>query len=211
VRPTLKSRIQNISYFTISIRYFFPTFIPLSGVIKIRQFLVTHLTTGVCERCITSTIARPAHLQFLNLFTYILLTLYLLMGSWDIWDIPPIPTFYQNVVAMRNTSDMIGGKPIAVWSQSISRSIGFQNTYLLYCVLQRRMGYIPPWCRLHVRPGHLGDVQPQQRAHTRVPCASARHGGLQLVPRPERGHHLLRSQLLLQVGTLCFRAAIKNY
>jgi hypothetical protein len=28
-------------------------------------------------------------------------------------------TFYQNYLAMRNTADVTGGKPIAVWSQSI--------------------------------------------------------------------------------------------
>jgi hypothetical protein len=30
------------------------------------------------------------------------------------------PTFYQNDFATRNTADETGGKPIAVWSQSIS-------------------------------------------------------------------------------------------
>jgi hypothetical protein len=30
------------------------------------------------------------------------------------------PTFYQNYLAMRNTADGTGDKPIAVWSQSIS-------------------------------------------------------------------------------------------
>jgi hypothetical protein len=29
------------------------------------------------------------------------------------------PTFYQNDTAMKNTADMTGGKPIAVWTQSI--------------------------------------------------------------------------------------------
>jgi hypothetical protein len=32
---------------------------------------------------------------------------------------PETPTFYQNDLAMRNTTDVIDGKPIAVWSQSI--------------------------------------------------------------------------------------------
>jgi hypothetical protein len=31
-----------------------------------------------------------------------------------------IPTFYQNHLAMSSTADVTGGKPIAVWSQSIS-------------------------------------------------------------------------------------------
>jgi hypothetical protein len=30
------------------------------------------------------------------------------------------PMFYQNYLAVRNTADVTGGKPIAVWSQSIS-------------------------------------------------------------------------------------------
>jgi hypothetical protein len=30
------------------------------------------------------------------------------------------PTFYQNYLAMSNTADVTGGKPIAVYSQSIS-------------------------------------------------------------------------------------------
>jgi hypothetical protein len=30
------------------------------------------------------------------------------------------PTFYQNSLGMRNTAAVVGGKPIAVWSQSIS-------------------------------------------------------------------------------------------
>jgi hypothetical protein len=33
---------------------------------------------------------------------------------------PEMPTFYQNYLAMSNTVDMIGGKFIAIWSQSIS-------------------------------------------------------------------------------------------
>lgn len=61
------------------------------------------------------------------------------------------------------------------------------------CVQQRRMGYIAARRRLHVRAGHLGDVQPQQRADAGVARAPARHGGLQLVPRPQRRHHILRA------------------
>jgi hypothetical protein len=30
------------------------------------------------------------------------------------------PTFYQNELAIRNTADVTGGKPIAIWSQSFS-------------------------------------------------------------------------------------------
>jgi hypothetical protein len=33
------------------------------------------------------------------------------------------PTFYQNYLAMRNTADVTGGKPIAVCSHSISGAV----------------------------------------------------------------------------------------
>jgi hypothetical protein len=48
-----------------------------------------------------------------HLVKYILLTLYPLKGSRDISDILTL-TFYQNDFGMRNTSDVTGGKPIAV-------------------------------------------------------------------------------------------------
>jgi hypothetical protein len=47
-------------------------------------------------------------------FTYIPLTLYPRRGSRGISDIAPTPTFYQNYLAVRNTADVTGGKPIAV-------------------------------------------------------------------------------------------------
>jgi hypothetical protein len=57
--------------------------------------------------------------SYLNLKTYITLTLYPRRGSRGISDIFSLtPTFYQNCSAMRNTGD--SGEPIAVWSQSIS-------------------------------------------------------------------------------------------
>jgi hypothetical protein len=58
---------------------------------------------------------------WVTIHTYIPLTLYPRRGSRGILDIThPPPTFYQNYLAMRNTADVTGGKPIAVWSQSIS-------------------------------------------------------------------------------------------
>jgi hypothetical protein len=52
-------------------------------------------------------------------YTYILLTLYPQRGNKAISDISPRrPRFTKK--AMRNTAVMTGGKPIAIWSQSIS-------------------------------------------------------------------------------------------
>jgi hypothetical protein len=51
-------------------------------------------------------------------YIYISLTLYLRRGGLR-YSLRAL-TFYQNDLAMRNTSDVTSGKPIAVWSQSIS-------------------------------------------------------------------------------------------
>jgi hypothetical protein len=50
-----------------------------------------------------------------TLYTYIPHKLYSRRGSRGISD-----TFYQNYLAMSNTADVTGGKPIAILSQSIS-------------------------------------------------------------------------------------------
>jgi hypothetical protein len=42
-----------------------------------------------------------------------------LMCFWS-WNSSVSPTFYQNYFEMRTTADVTGGKPIAVWTQSIS-------------------------------------------------------------------------------------------
>jgi hypothetical protein len=42
------------------------------------------------------------------------------------------PTFYQNYLAMSNTADVRGGKPIAVWSQSISGKVRYDTAYVYY-------------------------------------------------------------------------------
>jgi hypothetical protein len=51
---------------------------------------------------------------------YIPLTLYPRTGSRDISDIPLRHPFYQNLLAMKNTADVTGGNPIAVFLQSIT-------------------------------------------------------------------------------------------
>jgi hypothetical protein len=51
---------------------------------------------------------------FIMASTYIPLTLYPRRGSRGVSDIAPMPTFYQNYLALRNTADVTGGKPIAV-------------------------------------------------------------------------------------------------
>mmetsp|Transcript_96471 Transcript_96471/g.273193 ORF Transcript_96471/g.273193 Transcript_96471/m.273193 type:complete len:230 (-) Transcript_96471:121-810(-) len=60
-----------------------------------------------------------------------------------------------------------------------------------------RLGRQPAGGRVHVRPRHLREVQPQQRAHAHRASAPAHHGGLQLVPRAPGGHHILSAELLL--------------
>jgi hypothetical protein len=44
---------------------------------------------------------------------------FILKGVAEASQIFETPTFYQNYFAMRNTADVTGGKPIAVWSHSI--------------------------------------------------------------------------------------------
>mmetsp|Transcript_31853 Transcript_31853/g.82464 ORF Transcript_31853/g.82464 Transcript_31853/m.82464 type:complete len:248 (-) Transcript_31853:131-874(-) len=60
-----------------------------------------------------------------------------------------------------------------------------------------RLGHLAARRRLHLWPGHQRAVQLHQRAQACRARAPARHGGLQLVPRQERRHHLQRAQLLL--------------
>jgi hypothetical protein len=68
-----------------------------------------------------------------TIFTNIPLTVYPRRGSRDISDILPIPTYYQNELAMRYTVVVTGDKPIAVCSQSIS-VVSFKIPYFL-CIL----------------------------------------------------------------------------
>jgi hypothetical protein len=95
----------------------------------------------------------------------------------------------------------------------------FPPTTHLTTTRQHGLGHLPPWRWVHVRAGHQRDVQPRQRAQAGGPRTPARHGcacgwegcgrlwlrfasllpcaGLRVGARPQRGHHLLRAQLLL--------------
>lgn len=42
---------------------------------------------------------------------------------------------------------------------------------------QVRMGHFASRCRIHIRAGHLGDIQPQQRADARLARPPVGHGG----------------------------------
>jgi hypothetical protein len=73
-----------------------------------------------------------------SLYTYIPLTIHPQRGSRNISDIPP-RQFYQNDSAMRNTADVTGGKPNAVWSQSIS-DVSAVNSLVTYYDFHGRKG-----------------------------------------------------------------------
>jgi hypothetical protein len=48
------------------------------------------------------------------------------------------PTFYQNYIAMRNSADVTGGKPIAIRSQSISVVSAFNPLVAFYDIHGRK-------------------------------------------------------------------------
>jgi hypothetical protein len=48
------------------------------------------------------------------------------------------PTFYQNYLATSNTADVTGGKPIAIWSQSISGVCAFNPLVAVYDIHARQ-------------------------------------------------------------------------
>jgi hypothetical protein len=94
-------------------------------------------------------------------FTYIHATYALSpKGSRGVSDIPPrrprnkgTPTFYQNYLAMSNTADVTGGKPLAVLSQSITGVI----IRLLMSIL---LGHRPSlWIIERVITYHAGPVR----------------------------------------------------
>jgi hypothetical protein len=62
-------------------------------------------------------------------------------GSKDLRYSSEISTLYQNSLVMRNTADVTGGKPIAVWSQSISG-----------------VSAINPWAAFYDMHGRKGEV-----------------------------------------------------
>jgi hypothetical protein len=90
--------------------------------------------------------------QFSYIHTNIPLTLYARRGGRSISDIPPRhPHFTKIILAMRNTADVTGGKPIAVLLQSIS---GVSKCYYSFSRLLRH-----PWRKergaiLLFCPGH---------------------------------------------------------
>jgi hypothetical protein len=49
-----------------------------------------------------------------------------------------MPTFYQNCLAMSITADVKGGKPTAVWSQSISGVIAINPLVAFYDIHKRK-------------------------------------------------------------------------
>jgi len=63
----------------------------------------------------------------------------------------------------------------------------------------RRLGNIATWCRLHVRPRYIGNVQSYERSIVGIQGSSTGDGGLQLESRPPSGHHFLGAKLLLSL------------
>jgi hypothetical protein len=59
------------------------------------------------------------------------------------------PTFYQNYLAMCNTTDVTGGKPIAVWSQSVLGVIAINPLVVFYDIHGRKREVL-----LSFGPGH---------------------------------------------------------
>jgi hypothetical protein len=81
--------------------------------------------------------------------TYIPLTLYPRRGSRGVSDIFPDAHVLLKLLAMRNTADVIGGKPIAVLLQSISSVSAINPLGLLQHPWKKERGAIILFC-----PGH---------------------------------------------------------
>jgi hypothetical protein len=79
-----------------------------------------------------NNVTSPSYRVFTHIHAYIPLRPYPRRGSRGISDIPLRPTFYQNKLAMRNTADVTGGKPIAVFLQSISGGVSFINPLVAF-------------------------------------------------------------------------------
>ena len=76
------------------------------------------------------------------------------------------------------------------------------------------MGHIASRRGIHVRPGHLGGLQPQQRIDAGGESPSAGHGGVQLVAGSECRDHLFRydrSILTVVAEPQLTSAAAPNY
>jgi hypothetical protein len=67
-----------------------------------------------------------------------------MMEWWDLkgWQ---TPTAYQNYLATRNTTDVKGGNPIAVWSQSIS-DVSAINPLVAFYDIHGRKGEVLFFC-----------------------------------------------------------------
>jgi len=74
----------------------------------------------------------------------------------------------------------------------------------------RRLGCLSTWSWLHVRPGHLGDVQPHQQAETDLPRTSACHGG-SVRPLPSIAKYLLMSNAAISSATVWNWVLMLNY
>jgi hypothetical protein len=57
--------------------------------------------------------------------------------------------FYQNYLAMRNTADVTDGKPIAVWSQSISGVNAFNPLVAFHDIHRRKREVLFFFCLGH--------------------------------------------------------------
>jgi hypothetical protein len=94
------------------------------------KLLVLHSTTDVRpKKCPTWPFLSDKWLQMIKLAIVMFLLRTICMcvceDTYKGWQRPlryssKTPTFYQNDFAMRNTADVTGGQPIAVWLQSIS-------------------------------------------------------------------------------------------
>jgi hypothetical protein len=98
------------------------------------------------ERCLITIYIHTTHWNYihtynsLKLHTYIPLTLYSRKGCRCITvsHSSETPTFYHNYLGMSNTADVTGGKPIAVWSQSISSVNAINHLMALYDIQGRK-------------------------------------------------------------------------
>jgi hypothetical protein len=96
------------------------------------------------------TLSLWCYYWFMYIHTYIPLMLYPQSGSrGNLRYYSESPTFYQNYLAMSNTADVTGGKPIDVWSQSISGVNAINPLVALRHPWKKERGAILLFC-----PGH---------------------------------------------------------
>jgi hypothetical protein len=90
----------------------------------------------VCEKAKCHQINIKFYQKYIH--TCIPLTCYPWRGSRGVSDIPPRCLRFTKMTAMRNTSNMTGGKPIAVWLQSISGGDAV-NVAVVNVILSKRV------------------------------------------------------------------------